>query len=271
MFKHSHNFVAAAMLVLCTSLLSAQTPPAVFVVPTIKILGAESPVEIGDIVDLSVSKPATASQWLASSSYIWRVLDGGKVKKVHNYDGGVIFGTGLTPRQVMVDCVATHLFIVKDGDKVTQVATRTVILTTMVTIGAPVPPSPIPPNPVPPAPAFPDGTYKLSQAAYTAAMTKVTDVTARVKGAAALAKSCRGLQSTFAAGGAADLATALKQSKTVNNQALKDAGVDLTKWDDFGGVLQDAIYQFYKDKKLNTPADLGVMWGEVAVGLEGVK
>lgn len=270
--------IGLVALVLCTAVVAGAAEPAAaktsFVAPEQKILGADKVVPLGKLVRLRVSNPEAKAEHLASSAYQWKVYDydaatGDMVEldDVVDLDGSVFFGAGIQPKKLKAICICTHLFLVKakvgDKDEVREVATRTVVLSAAVTIGGP--------DPGPePEPAFPDGTYKLSKLAYKAAMGVKNEV-ARTKGAAALAKSYRGSASSFAAGTVADLKAALAVSKTANNQALKDAGIDLSHWDPFGETLADAVFDHYSGDRLKTPKDLAAAWLEVAAGLEKVK
>jgi hypothetical protein len=259
-----------ALALLCSAALGGD-----FVAPDQKIVGADKPISLGKLVRLRVSPLTTPPANLASSAYQWKVYDydpstGDPVELDDLVDlgnGSVFFGAGIQPKKLRVMCVATYLFLVKDKDVVQEVATRTVVLTAVVTIGDGTPTPP----PTPVEPTFPDGTYKLSKTAYEAAVGKVKDPTARARGAAALAKSYKAQATALAAGTVADLKTALTKSKDANNQALKDAGIDLSAWDDFGTAMQGIVYDLYSSGSLKTPSDLGTAWFEVSAGLEKVK
>lgn len=260
----------------------------VFVVPQLSIVGADVPYAAGDLIDLSVSAIATSPDYLASTSYTWKISEftykAGQVsgltpKRFREYEDGVFFGAGIQSKTVLVECLVTFLYVVKTGDQISEVATRSTLLTTTVTIvgQAPVPvPVPVPPTPVPvpvpptpiPVPVFPAGTYGLSSTAYNAAMKDVTDPTARANGAAALAAVFTAIGNDASL---TDITTALTQTKLKSNTALTNAGVSPASWDLYGTDMQEVVYQFYVDKKLNTTADLKVAWLEIAAGLAKVK
>lgn len=281
-----HALCVAALFVLSFFAAAAEPRKTDFVVPGQTILGAEKPVKPGKLVRLRVSPVGEKPQHLASTSYTWKVyeqtpdsdpkeLDLSEIDDLMDReDGSVFFGSGTDSKKLMAQCVVTHLYLVKGGDgKVTEAATRTVLLTTKVTIGEkPKPPTPPVPPPTPtPTPTFPDGQYKLSANAWKWATDKVSDAKARTDGSRALAKSYRDLAASIAAGADKDLLAALKKSKPTNNAALTEAGVEIDAWDAFGEELQDYVYNLYTSKKLNTAADLGLAWLEVAAGLEKVK
>jgi hypothetical protein len=123
----------------------------------------------------------------------------------------------------------------------------------------------------PPTPVFPDGTYKLSAAAYEWANTKVAAGPMRAKAAAALAASLRGVASQIAAGTVPSLLDGLSKTKIANASALAGIGVANADWDAFGTNMQQTVYGLYTTKKLNSAADLAVAWNEIAAGLEQVK
>jgi hypothetical protein len=271
-----------AWLFLFTILVIGQPPK--YVVPDQKILGDDRPINAGKLVKLGISPVNEPVEHLVSSAYKWKVYDyDTKNRELVELDdvmegnepGTIFFGAGIESKKLHASCFITHVYFIKDKDAIKEVGTRTKIVSATVIIGDPNPgpgPGPGPgPNPNPDDPVFPDGTYKLSAAAYKAAMSKVTNADARAKGAAALHKSFKGLASSIAAGAFPTLKAALVQSKVANNQALKDAGVALSDWDGFGVALEDVVYDLYASKKIGTAADLGTAWLEVAAGLEKVK
>jgi len=52
-----------------------------FVIPDQKIVGAETPIPLGELVDLSVSPIKSPPQYLVETTYTWKVLDGYTEKK----------------------------------------------------------------------------------------------------------------------------------------------------------------------------------------------
>ncbi len=277
--------LAAASLLASSSpaLPAEQAAKPVFVVPEQKLVGADEPIPLGELVELSASPIKSPPTYLASTSYTWRVAEDMRLQKFRtNPDGSVWWAAGVVDKTMWVTCSVTHLYLVKDAEgRITQVSTRNVILFAKVVIGkgsprpgpVPVPPGPGPgPGPAPaPDPVFPDGQYKLAALAYKSAAVKVTDPTARTKGSEALARSYEGVASAIAAGTLKDLTAALAATKAANNKAIADAGVDAAKWEAFGVDLQDAVYALYQAKKINSVADLGTAWLEISAGLKKVK
>lgn len=238
------------------------------------ILGAENQIPLGELVDLSLSpienKPASLSQVSVS----WRVFDGGVPKRVRSTGDGVFFGAGIQPKKLLVVASISYLFVIKEGDKITDAQVRSVLLTSELQIGQPEPeptPGPRPgPGPVPnPTPVLPDGRFGLAKTSYSLATTKVAFE--RIKGAAILASSFDSISSAIAAGAYKTTDSILKASRDANNSALKENGIDSTSWDEFGTELQNTLYQMHKDKKLVTTDDYVDAWKEIAVGLRAVK
>lgn len=125
-----------------------------FVVPKQAIIGAEKPVPLGELVDLSLSPLAEKPPHLVSVSASWKVLDvaGGQEKRVRDYEGGVFFGAGIKKCKLKAIVAVTYLYAVKGDDgTVGEVAVRTVFLMQDVQIGEDLPePDPEPgPNPDP--------------------------------------------------------------------------------------------------------------------------
>lgn len=129
--------------------------PDKFPLPKVAVLGAADPVPLGELVALSLSPPEDAPPTLAATSVQWKVFDydpkGGVVEKRvrTDADGWVLFGAGVKDKKMLVVASVTHLYLVKDGDRVLEAATRTQLLVAQLTIGVP---PPVPPGPTPPGP-----------------------------------------------------------------------------------------------------------------------
>jgi hypothetical protein len=247
-----------------------------FVPPKQTIQGADKPIPLGELVDLSVSTIDKAPEFYVKSSYTWRVLDydaaAGKfvAKHVRETDNGIFFGAGVLPKRLYAECVATHLYLVKDKDgKAVEVATKTVFLTAEVTIGEPGPAPGPGPGPTP-DPVLPDGKYKLAKFVYRASI-KVKSDAVRPKAAAALAASYRGVASAISAGAVKDVKEALTKVTDSNRSALSSVGADKAAWEPVFTALQDQVYDLYTKKQINTPADFAVVFNEIAEGFAAVK
>ncbi len=242
-----------------------------FPIPEQKLVGVEQTIELGELVVVGVSPIVQKPQNYASTSYTWKLKDAGFKDKTFqtSTDGSqIFFGAGIKPKTLWVECVATHLYLVKDSTgSVKEAGTETVILEGQVNIGGGEPqPAPDPS----PAPVFPDGAYQLSKFSYDQAMGSVPAAN-RAKAAAVLAASYRGIASAAAAGTIKTPAQLLNQTKQANGAALQQAGVSAAEWATFSSLLQDRLYGLYQSKKINTVADFATAWNEIAAGLEKVK
>jgi hypothetical protein len=129
----------------------------------------------------------------------------------------------------------------------------------------PVPPGPGPaPNPTP----VPDGKFKLGSVAYTLVTTQVAVADRKVT--KDIATAFDGIAASIRAGTLTQPADILTKTKEATNAKLTAANLPLTSWDAFGTGLQKALYQLYKDKKLNAASDYADAWGEIATGLRAV-
>ncbi len=255
-----------------------------FQVPDRKITGAEFPIALGEMVDLSVSEYAKPAH-LAGISYDWKVFDQGKEKKVRKADGGVFFGAGIKSKKMIAFCVITYLFAVKDDKGVIiEIGTKTQFLSAVITIGDekvpdpdPIPPEPGPgpgPEPVPPKPEpdtpepdFVEGKYGLSRYVYRAAMVRVLSGNERFRGAMSLRNSFEGIRAAINAGTIKTAEEVLRKTKEANNSSLKGDGVSIDAWEDFSTNLQERLYALSKDKKMVSLDDYKIAWSEIATGL----
>lgn len=279
MNKKALSLVAVISLFF-TSLGFAQNPPSV-TVPVQTIQGAESAIPLGELVDLSLSPIVNRPANLAGVDAKWAVIDAavgtdGQIKltgkRIREANDGVFFGAGIKNKVLFVNCTIVYLFIDRDKDgKVTNVSTRTAILSKQIKIGEDTPDPVVPPKPpVPPTPSFPIGTYNLSSQIYNLALSKVSDATARSKGAAAYTASYSASASKFVSV-ASPLEDSLKACTADGATALKNAGVSASAWSSFGDSLEDILFQLYQTKKITTSKDLGVALQEISVGLSAVK
>lgn len=270
------------LVLLWSSIVASATE---FVTPKQKITGAEAPIALGELVNLSVSEIEDEPDYLVASSYKWRVFEGNTEKKVVEIDSGgaVFFGAGIQPRRMTAICAATHLYLVKEtitvGDKkievVKEAGTRTSFLVTEIIIGTPppVPPGPTPPGPGPtppePAPAFPVGKYGLSKTTWELA--QKVPVEGRAKVASALADSYKGVSAAIAAGAHKDPEQILKAIAASNQAALTSAGGSRETWLPFFVSLQETTYDFYTKGQINSPEDFRTSFLEISTGLAAVK
>lgn len=235
-----------------------------FVVPQQKIVGAELPVPLGELVDLTVSPIKDPPKHFVSCSIAWKVFDGDKEKRVREYQDGIFFGAGVVPKRMTALAAITYLYVVKEGDKTTEITTKTVIISSPVIIGEDLDPAP---DPAAPEPSFPEARYNLHKKSYYLAMGKVP-AAIRKGSAAAVAKSFESMASAVAAGAIKEVDDLLKKTAESNRAAV---GANKAAWEPFFKEMQDTLYSLYEDKQMVTATDFAEAWREVAAGLKSVK
>ncbi len=235
-----------------------------FVVPQQKIVGAELPVPLGELVDLTVSPIKDPPKHFVSCSIAWKVFDGDKEKRVRESQDGIFFGAGVVPKRMTALVAITYLYVVKDGDKTSEIATKTVIISSPVIIGEDLGPDP---EPSAPEPSFPEARYNLQKKAYSLATSKVP-AAIRKGSAAAVAKSFESMASAVAAGAVKEVDDLLKKTAESNRAAV---GANKAAWEPFFKEMQDTLYSLYESKQMLTATDFAEAWREVAAGLKSVK
>jgi hypothetical protein len=250
--------------ILATILISSSSLATDFVVPQQKIVGAEAPVPLGELVDLSVSPIKEPPKHFVSYSIAWKVFDGDKEKRVREYQDGIFFGAGVVPKRMTALVAVTYLYVVKEGDKAIEVATKTVIISSPVIIGEDPGPSP---DPVAPEPSFPEARYNLNKKGYSLAMSKVP-AAIRKGSATAVAKSFESMASAVAAGAIMEVDDLLKKTTESNRAAV---GANKAAWEPFFKEMQDTLYSLYESKQMVTASDFAEAWREVATGLKAIK
>jgi hypothetical protein len=235
-----------------------------FVVPSQKIVGAETAVPLGELVDLTISPIKDPPKHFVSCSIAWKVFDGDKEKRVREYQDGIFFGAGVVPKRMTALAAITYLYVVKEGDKTTEITTKTVIISSLVIIGEDPGPSP---DPATPEPSFPEARYNLQKKSYSLAMNKVP-ASIRKGSAAAVAKSFESMASAVAAGAVKEVDDLLKKTAESNRAAV---GANKAEWEPFFKEMQDTLYSLYESKQMLTATDFAEAWREVAAGLKSVK
>lgn len=235
-----------------------------FTVPKQNIVGAESPIPLGELVDLSISPIKDPPMHFTAFSVAWKVFDGDKEKRVREYQDGIFFGAGVVPKRMTALVAITYLFTVKDGDRINEVGTKTVILSTPVIIGDGASPEPSPSDV---EPKFPESKFNLSLTTYKAVMSKVPS-SARKPGANNIAKSFESIASAIAAGALNEVDDILRKTTESNREAIGNKKSD---WEPFFKYMQDTLYSLYENKKLVTAVDFAEAWREVAAGLKAIK
>ena len=248
----------AAMLISSSSLATD------FVVPQQKIVGAEAPVPLGELVDLTVSPIKDPPKHFVSCSIAWKVFDGDREKRVREYQDGIFFGAGVVPKRMTALVAITYLYVVKEGDKAIEITTRTVIISSPVIIGEDPGPDP---EPSAPEPSFPEARYNLQKKAYSLAINKVP-AAIRKGSATAVAKSFESMASAVAAGAIKEVDELLKKTAESNRAAV---GANKAAWEPFFKEMQETLYSLYESKQMVTATDFAEAWREVAAGLKSVK
>ena len=249
---------------LAAVLISSSSLATDFVVPQQKIVGAEAPVPLGELVDLTVSPIKDPPKHFVSCSIAWKVFDGDKEKRVREYQDGIFFGAGVVPKRMTALVAITYLYVVKEGDKTAEIATKTVIISSPVIIGEDLGPDP---EPSAPEPSFPEARYNLQKKAYSLATSKVP-AAIRKGSAAAVAKSFESMASAVAAGAVKEVDDLLKKTAESNRAAV---GANKAAWEPFFKEMQDTLYSLYESKQMLTATDFAEAWREVAAGLKSVK
>lgn len=249
-----------------------------FVVPKHEVTGAENVIPVNELIILKAGLAEPKPKYLHEVQYNWLVFADGKEKKnvlVFPDNTTIGFGRG-SAKQMHALLVINYLYVVRENDdpvsKITEVAQRSsgIIYIDIKLDGSnPNPPNPpIPPGPV--DPEFPDGKFKLAKVVYDLANSKVPQAN-RVKGAHAMATATAGISSAIRAGALREPAEILTKLKDANNNALKNAGVDVSDWDEFGLAFQDKLVELYRANKLKVASDYADVFDEVAIGLNKVK
>lgn len=265
------------------------------IVPDQKIVGAESPISLGELAYLSVSPISNKPSELVSSAYKWRVLyfENSKFheKRVIESDNGIYFGAGIMSRRVMAFVSVTHLFVKKDQTgNVIDVQTVTRFLSQEVILGdgtqptpvppppmpVPPPPVPVPPPPPPPPPpnvdpVFPNGKYNMSKQFYDIVKAKVPASPNKQKAAFALAASYKSIASQIAAGVLKDPADILKKTTISNQNAIASVGVDRSDWLPAFTDLQRLTFDLYDRHLLVAASDYAILMNEIALALDQVR
>ena len=259
MFKKSLFF----LLVFCNFAFAEN-----FVIPEQKIVGAEIPIPLGELVDLSISPIQSAPKFLVSTTYAWKVFDGYTEKRIRNYENGVFFGSGIQAKRLKVIVSITHLYVVKDNEKLLEAATRTNFISTDVFIGEQEPDTPPEPEV---EPEFGESKYQLSKFIYDNVKLLKISKSDKAKQSSAIAISFDSIAAAIAAGTIGTLDEILKKTAESNKLALTKSGGDRTKWEPLFTEIQEKLFDLYKTNKMQTKEDFAIAWREISSGLKLIK
>jgi len=239
-----------------------------FIVPEQKIVGAEVPIPLGELVDLSISPIQSAPKFLVSTTYAWKVFDGYTEKRIRNYENGVFFGSGIQAKRLKVIVSVTHLYIVKENEKLLESAIRTNFISADVFIGEEEPSTPVEPEA---EPEFGESKYQLSKFVYDGVKNIKLSKSDKAKQCNAIASSFDGIAAAIAAGTIATLDEILKKTAESNKFALTKSGGDRAKWESLFTEIQEKLFDLYKTNKMQTKEDFAIAWREISSGLKLVK
>lgn len=239
-----------------------------FIVPEQKIVGAELPIPLGELVDLSISPIQSPPKFLVSTTYAWKVFDGYTEKRIRNYENGIFFGSGIQTKKLKVIVSVTHLYIVKDNEKLLEAAIRTNFISTDVFIGEEDPAAPEEPEV---EPEFGESKYQLSKFVYDGVKNIKLSKSDKIKQCNAIASSFDGIAAAIAAGTITTLEDILKKTAESNKFALTKSGGDRAKWETLFTEIQEKLFDLYKTSKMQTKEDFAGAWREISFGLKLVK
>jgi hypothetical protein len=239
-----------------------------FIVPEQKIVGAEVPIPLGELVDLSISPIQSTPKFLVSTTYSWKVFDGYAEKRIRNYENGVFFGSGIQAKKLKVIVAITHLYVVKENEKLLEVATKTNFISTDVFIGEPEPDTPPEPEV---EPEFGESKYQLSKFVYDGVKNIKLSKTDKIKQSTAISASFESIASAIAAGSITTLEDILKKTAESNKFALTKSGGDRAKWESLFTEIQEKLFDLYKTSKMQTKEDFATAWREISSGLKLVR
>jgi hypothetical protein len=229
--------------------------------PRVVIVGAEQPIELGEVVILKAELKDAQSKYAKEVKYNWEVIG----KKYLANGNGIVFGAGVKNAEIPVS-LKVELTYEIEGKTVKKEAKEDV----KVKIGdnEPEPEPPTPPGPDPnPSPGPSSEIGKL-------VAQWIEDDLER----AYLKKSkvciVYGINQTIDSynkgeiANATQLLTTLRQS---NNLFLHNSGFVPQKWDKWSIKLQEYLYNEYKTGKLTRMPDYVTYLKNIAEGLESVK
>lgn len=252
--------------------------PGKFVIPEQKIVGAENPIEKGEVVVLQPSK-LVATQFLKSYSYSWKIFEVVKDKTgviqlrekpiaIEGPEGKIVFGSGILDKKMLAILSCSYLFV----DQETQEIKNKLVFADVI-IGSNPNPEPEPgPGPGPNPEPEPIFTTELAKLSYLWAKNKVQVPKADLlKGATALANSFKSVSSQIGAGAFQKVDEMLLSCNKANTSALNSVGINPTVWAEFSKALQEHLYEKYQQGKLKTVSDYKAEFESVHEGLSKLK
>lgn len=247
-------------------------PKDLHVVPSIKIVGAETPIPYGELVQIDAEVTGKGDN-IISEKYSWRVYDKDfNIKRARIEGKSVIFGSGVKKAKFLVTFVATYTFVDKDAEgKIT--GTETVVTDpteVIVNIGddKPVPPDPdvpdpdVPPTPPKPLPDSPLGLVQPSISAFDTMEAENKAVIAKIVG-----DNYNLIKNKIAGKKITSLAEAYKQLSELNGAGLRANKANFAEWNTWDQSIKKAVYDLYLAKKLTVLEDYIGAFAEIANSL----
>lgn len=246
------------------------------VVPKQTISGLEKVVK-GEPIVLSLS--SVSDKNLTSQSEEWKVYDitvkdkeGIKlveksVTKFTSEDGSkaIFFGSGVEDKTMFIQVAVTYLYVTKEGDKISKVTTKTVIITGEIKIGD----GTKPPGPLPPDPSIPDGKFGLTKFVHTSVNQNMTS--GKSVAAGAVAQVYDSIVTRIRSKTLTDPEKILEETGAAVGKALKDLTYDKPGWSKASTAVQDKLYELYEDGTLKTADNYADALQSLAAGLKLVK
>ena len=207
--------------------------------PTVSITGAESSIDLGELVFLQAKTSNDLPAFVKSKSFKW-TMD----KPFHEDGlGGVFFGAGVknTKIKAKVDVAETYQI----GD---QLVIKTSSQSIDVQIGSPTPnpPGPDPsPNPIPPAPTLTDNQKAMYDIALNT-FGKTLSPDDFKKAAAILASDFSNCSQNITKGQYDSFEAFSNDLRATNQASVALLKLDLSKFDTFRTALHDWILAYYQ-------------------------
>ena len=249
-------------------------------IPTITIIGADSPIDAGELIVLN-AKVENEPENLSSVIYKWKILEAcGKEKTFIEWPGSkqIVFSAGIKSKSYFVILVAHFLFVDHEGEIVTNVqhASSKIIIKNIKVEGWQPPPPPTNPNPnpprepVPPQPPMPEpnNLSGLTHKWIIESDFSGLNIQQKKDSAKALEESFLSVAQLIDQEILNDPLPILDITGIQNIQALENIGIDSESWADWSEKFQNHIYGMYEQKQLPSAKDYAKVWREVATGLQ---
>lgn len=264
------SFFSVSTFIICVGIISistlvgeAQPPNTESSAPVVKIIGAESPVKVGEIVQLSALLDNTPAD-LHSVAYSWTILP---AKEVINWPDGtkIIFGTGTSPKTYTAILTASFVFVQKDGDKILNIIQKANTQSVNITIEGSS-------GENKPNPTYPEDELSgLAKKAYDwIALIQRSDnyIEEDIRAdAEILAKSFMEIAIKIDKSELSDATNILNMTKDRNNTVLTRRN----EWQPWFTKMSEYLEQAYKNGEIRTPAQFSQAWKQIAIGLSTIN